>query len=42
MSQHLGIPFAVKHSESNGICQQSAEHTQMTSAELGELKGIYG
>lgn len=41
MSQHLGIPFTVKYSQSNGIYQQSAEHIQMTTAELGELKGIY-
>lgn len=42
MAQHLGIPFTVKHSQSNGICQQSAEQIQMTTAELGELKGSYG
>lgn len=41
MSQHLGIPFTVKYSQSNGIYQQSAEHIQMTTAELGELKDIY-
>lgn len=41
MSQHLGVLLPVKHSLSNGICQQSTEHIRMTTVEFGELNGIY-